>query len=193
MKFRKIKPCRVNYILALHEARSDGEVWGHTPRCLQDFTKNAPCDNWGTDYSVFQEKALYTFSPVQSYFKVVVLELLYCPGWAVSARAEQVSRNKAACTTNSLIPHFFSHLTTVTIPIKDFRFPHIIEYAFYTIKYPIDSIKLTQWIEITNVTGIWLPAQHIPSFPQTPEAGCDPSEPNHTHFPGSSETANFDF
>lgn len=104
----------------------------------------------------------------------MVLELLYCPGCVVSAGAEQVSRNKAACTTNSLIPHFFSHLTIVTIPIKDFRCPHIIEYAFYTIKYPIDLIKLTQWIEITNATGIQLPAQHIPSFPQTPEAGCDP-------------------
>lgn len=115
-----------------------------------------------------------TFSPVQSSFKVVVSELLYCPGCVESAGAEQVSRNKAACTTNSLTPHFFSHLTIVMIPIKGFRCPHIIGYAFYTITYPIDSIKLTQWTEITNATGIQLPAQHISSFPQTPEAGCDP-------------------
>lgn len=136
--------------------------------------QKCPCDSSGTDYSSFQEKALATFSLVQPSFKVVVLELLYCRGCVVSAGAEQVSRNKAACTTNSLIPHFFSHLTIVTTPIKDFRRPHIIEYAFYTIKYPINLIKLTQWIEITNATGFWLPAQHIPSFPQTPEDGCEP-------------------
>lgn len=140
---------------------------------FQASPKISPRDSSGTDFSLFQEKALATSSPVQSSFKVVVLELLYCPGCVVTAAAEQVSRNKAACTTNSLIPRFFSHLTMVTIPIKDFRCPHIIEYALYTIKYPIDPIKLTQWIEI-NATGIQLPVQHIPSFPQTPEAGCDP-------------------
>lgn len=83
--------------------------------------------------------------------------MLYCPGCVISATAEHASRNKAACTTNSLIPCLFSHLTIVTIPIKDSRCPHIIKYVIYTIKYPIDPIKLTQWIEITNVTGTQLP------------------------------------
>ena len=83
--------------------------------------------------------------------------MLYRPGCVVSVTAEHTGRNKAACTTNSLIPCLFSRLTIVTIPIKDSSCPHIIKYAIYTIKYPIDPIKLTQWIEITNATGTELP------------------------------------
>lgn len=83
--------------------------------------------------------------------------MLYCPGCVVPATAEPTGKNKAACTTNSLIPCLFSYLTIVTIPIKDSRCPHIIKYATYTIKYPIDPIELTQWVEITNATGTQLP------------------------------------
>lgn len=83
--------------------------------------------------------------------------MLYCYGCVVSATAESADKNKAACTTNSLIPCLFSHLTIVTIPIKDSRCPRIIKYAIYTIKYPIDPTELTRWIEIANATGTQLP------------------------------------
>lgn len=42
-------------------------------------------------------------------------------------------------------------------PIKNSSCPNVIKYVIYAIKYPTDPIKLTQWLEITNVTGTQLP------------------------------------
>lgn len=89
-------------------------------------------------------------------------------------------KKKAACATDSLTPGLFSHLTIVTISIKDSRCPHIIKYAIYSIKYTIYPIKLTQWIETTNATGTQLPAylaHPLVHAERHPRLAANPSQP----------------
>lgn len=115
-------------------------------RCLQDSLENPPrsitTQTQNPDH--FWQKTPATSSPLNSHqpCKVLVSEMFYSPGCVVSATVEDISRNKVECMISSLIPHFFSHWTITTIPIKDSRCLPLIKYTIYTIKYPIDPIKL---------------------------------------------------